>query len=454
MTTDPIVSNMTAMIAGDNQRINKKPQLHPGWIDPDALEIVRRLQRAGHKSYLVGGCVRDLLLAKQPKDFDIATTALPQQVKRILPYSYIIGRRFRLVLAKRGDKQFEIATFRRNITVEDLPGEKEEVEEEAPLLGDNFFGTPEEDAKRRDFTINGLFYDPVSDELIDYIDGLSDLKNGTVRMIGDPTLRLIEDPIRILRGIRLAHMIRFSLDPALRASMMQQAEALPMTALPRRREEFLKILKLEDPVNAWTELYDLGVLNYVLPHWAQVFEGENASEVLQYMHSYYASSQGGGNPLSTFLGIVLPYMRVHLNLDPMVPNRAQDLGDHEELLPLMRDELGMFKLEQNLLTRGFQMVPTLAKRDLHEKKGERRRQVVLQNEAFSIGLKICEADHALNPQAFRSWQAEFDLLCKSENFRPRTTRRTRNRGFRARHRNKKGSQSETQISLQDSPVKE
>ena len=172
--------------------IKQKPTLHASWIDPDAKEIVRLLQREGFTTYLVGGCVRDLLVGIHPKDFDIATSAEPNQIKRKIRGAYVIGRRFRLVLVKRGLQQYEVATFRRSMSEEDieaLAATTEEDPEQTPspaVSGDNYFGTPEQDALRRDFTINALFYDPVKNELIDYANGLADIERRLLRMNVDP----------------------------------------------------------------------------------------------------------------------------------------------------------------------------------------------------------------------------------------------------------------------------
>jgi len=234
-------------------QVTKKPRLHQDWIDPHAAGIIKALQRQNFTTYLVGGCVRDLLLGMAPKDFDIVTSARPDQVKRIIHKAYVIGKRFRLVLVKRDDQQFEVATFRRDVR-------EDENAEELPS-GDNIFGTPEEDAQRRDFTINSLFYDPVGDQLIDYANGLQDLEARLVRMIGDPNKRLLEDPIRILRALRLAHMVDFTLEEDLRRGMQVHASCLAASALPRRREEILKLLRLKDPGLAFIEAYDLGILH-------------------------------------------------------------------------------------------------------------------------------------------------------------------------------------------------
>ncbi|MGZ3743745.1 MAG: poly(A) polymerase, partial [Pseudobdellovibrionaceae bacterium] len=162
-----------------------KPHLHEDWIDPYARDIVRILQDEGFETYLVGGCVRDLLAGIHPKDFDIATNAHPNQVRRKIPQAYVIGKRFRLVLVRRGDQQFEVATFRRAISAEELE------DSEAEIIGDNYFGSCEEDAKRRDFTVNALFYDPIQQKILDYCEGLKDVENRTLRMIGDSVVRFI-----------------------------------------------------------------------------------------------------------------------------------------------------------------------------------------------------------------------------------------------------------------------
>ncbi|MCS6837938.1 MAG: poly(A) polymerase [Bdellovibrionaceae bacterium] len=277
--------------------IKTKPNLHASFIDARAFEIVDRLQRKGFKTYLVGGCVRDLLLNIEPKDFDIATTALPHEIRKIIPNSYIIGKRFKLVLAKRGRDQFEIATFRR-----EAPREEEGSNSESAVVGeegskeqgnshfifnDNFFGSPEQDALRRDFTINALFYDPIKNELIDYAGGESDLRRQLVRMIGDPSRRILEDPIRSLRAIRLAHKIQFSIEPTLRQNITKYASPVALTALPRRREEYIKLLKLRYPSLAFYELYDLGLVETCLPSLKFIFESAELSQLFAFYIDHF-----------------------------------------------------------------------------------------------------------------------------------------------------------------------
>src|ERR1700688_4290819 len=193
------------IIPRDAHRISRRD------VDPDALKVLYRLRQGNHAAYLVGGSVRDLLLSRRPKDFDIGTSAHPSQIKKLFRNCWIIGRRFRLAHVKFGTKVIEVATFRRQVAAgeevvaDGVPAPDPATPEGAHLLHhDNTFGTPEEDAFRRDFTINALFYDIATFSVIDYVGGLDDLRAGVVRMIGDPEVRLPEDPVRMLRAVALA----------------------------------------------------------------------------------------------------------------------------------------------------------------------------------------------------------------------------------------------------------
>src|SRR5215471_4549243 len=184
------------------------PKLDRARIDPDADRVVRRLSRAGHKAYLVGGCVRDLLLGRRPKDFDVATSATPNEIKAQFRNCRIIGRRFRLAHVFFGEKIIETSTFRAN------PREDDDDNGELLIRRDNVFGTELEDARRRDFTINGLFYDVEREEVIDHVGGLADLDARLIRTIGDPGIRFQEDPVRMLRAIKFAARLDLELEPA------------------------------------------------------------------------------------------------------------------------------------------------------------------------------------------------------------------------------------------------
>src|SRR6202171_1454665 len=219
-------------------------------VDPDALRVLYRLRQFNYTAYLVGGSVRDLILGRRPKDFDIGTSAHPYQVKKLFRNCWIIGRRFRLAHVKFGAKVVEVATFRRQVAageevVQDgVPAPDPNTPEGEHLIHhDNTFGTPEEDAFRRDFTINALFYDIASFSVIDYVGGLDDLNARVVRSIGDPETRLKEDPVRMLRGVAPAARLDFRIDPPLAEALRLHRHEIARSSAPRVLEEYYKILR-------------------------------------------------------------------------------------------------------------------------------------------------------------------------------------------------------------------
>jgi poly(A) polymerase len=226
-------------------------------IDPDALKVLYRLKNFGYLGYLVGGGVRDLMLGRTPKDFDISTSAHPNQVKRLFRNCFIVGRRFRLAHVRFGKKVVEVSTFRKLA--------EPEQGEDLLIKRDNTFGTPEEDAFRRDFTVNALFYDIATFSVIDYVDGLRDLESRTIRTIGDPGVRFREDPVRMLRAVALACRLGFTIDPdsieairALRAEILKSSPA-------RVLEELYKILRQGAARATFEKLHQVGLLAYILP---------------------------------------------------------------------------------------------------------------------------------------------------------------------------------------------
>ena len=227
-------------------------------IDPNVLKILYRLTNAGHIAYLVGGGVRDLMVGRRPKDFDIATSAHPQQVRALFRNSRMIGRRFRLVHVFFGPKNIEVATFRR------LAEAAADVDD--PMIRhDNTFGTPEEDAFRRDFTINSLFYDPRTFRVIDYAGGVPDLRSRLIRTIGDPPTRIREDPVRILRAVRFAAKMGFEIEPATRAAIETHRGDLAKASVPRLVEETFRTLGVGSGADALMLLEQLGLLDALLP---------------------------------------------------------------------------------------------------------------------------------------------------------------------------------------------
>lgn len=265
-------------------------------LDEDATKVIRRLTRNGHTAYLVGGGVRDLLLGRRPKDFDVATSARPQEVRRLFRNCRIIGRRFQLAhVLFGGNKIIETATFRRDPTQRfavvpytarptgaldegpmptRLVPERTETSGDLLIRSDNVFGEPFEDAIRRDFTINGLFYDLEREEVIDWVGGIPDLQARVLRTIGDPDVRFREDPVRILRAIKFSARIDMGIDPEVYDAMVDFRDELERAARPRLMEELLRFLRGGAAHRSIYLAWDTGVLASLLPELASFLDDD------------------------------------------------------------------------------------------------------------------------------------------------------------------------------------
>lgn len=285
-------------------------------LDPEAVKIIRRLTRFDHTAYLVGGCVRDLLLDRKPKDYDIATSATPRTVKRSFSNCRIIGRRFRLAHIYFQDGKFiEVATFRaRDVREADDAGEGSGApEEDQDLLirDDNVFGTPEEDALRRDFTINQLFYDVNSGNVIDHADGLGDLRRRLVRTIGDPEIRFREDPIRILRAVKFAARLDFGIEARTLGALRRTRNELPKAATPRILEEVNRFCRGGAARRSFDLLFETEVFEIVFPELADAYAP--GSEERRYLSALLdaVDARGDGPEIGTgeiFAALLLPIL--------------------------------------------------------------------------------------------------------------------------------------------------
>ncbi len=240
----------------------KKHGIHKEDVSVCARKVTSSLQEAGFSAFIVGGAVRDLVLGRKPKDFDVATDADPDEVRAIFRRSRIIGRRFRLVHVLCGAEVIEVSTFRRSHASEE---EAESVDVHGRVLADNVFGNQEEDAQRRDFTINALFYDPSTEEIWDYHDGFADLKASKIRMIGDPETRYREDPVRMLRAVRFAAKLGMKLDRETEAPIRSLGELLSHVPAARLFEEMLKLLMSGHSTECIPELRRAGLHHGLLP---------------------------------------------------------------------------------------------------------------------------------------------------------------------------------------------
>jgi poly(A) polymerase len=231
-------------------------------LSSGSRRTVEALQDAGFKAYVVGGAVRDLIAGITPKDFDVATNATPEQVRHCFRRSRIIGRRFQIVHVMMGAETVEVTTFR---GPHDQQGTKSHTDHEGRVLRDNVFGSEKEDAARRDFTVNALYYDPRSETIIDYHHGVSDLEQKKLRMIGDPVTRYREDPVRMLRAVRLAAKLDFTLDEATRAPIRELSGLIENVPPPRLFDEMLKLLTSGHSVKCVAQLRAEGLHHGLLP---------------------------------------------------------------------------------------------------------------------------------------------------------------------------------------------
>lgn len=223
------------------------------------IEIHRRLRQGGHDAFLVGGCIRDYLLGLSPKDFDTATDARPEKVRKLLPRAFIIGRRFRLIHARRGDTTFEVATFRKE------PPSIKSPQNQRRISPENTYGNQREDAFRRDFSINALYLDLRRKEVIDYVGGLKDLKDRVIRSIGPATERFQEDPVRMIRAARFAAKLGFSLDAEVTSAIQTNKHLLGHVSRPRVRDELTKLFLSGHGVSSYQVMTDLNLLGSVFP---------------------------------------------------------------------------------------------------------------------------------------------------------------------------------------------
>lgn len=249
-------------------------QIDPEFIDPDADSVVRRLSQGGFQAYLVGGCVRDLLLNRHPKDFDVSSSATPNEIKHLFRNCRIIGRRFRLAHIFFGSKIIETATFRANprANATDDSGE-------LLIHRDNVWGSDTEDAQRRDFTINGLFYDVEAEIVIDHVNGLADLKKRLIRTIGEPDIRFREDPVRILRAIKFAARLGFDVEEKTYQAIVRHRAEITKCSQPRVLEELYRLLRGGAARRSMELLAETGVADSFSPHLARLFGTRSDAEL-------------------------------------------------------------------------------------------------------------------------------------------------------------------------------
>ena len=239
-------------------RINEH-SLRTQLTDANALNVIKVLNANGFQAYLVGGCVRDALCGVKPKDFDVATDAPLEAVSKLFRRSRIVGRRFPIVHVRFGRDLIEVSTFRQSIS------DKVVHDDRGMILRDNAFGTLHEDAFRRDFTTNALYYDPSNDEIIDFVDGIKDIKQKRLRFIGNTRTRLAEDPVRMLRAMRFSAKLGFAIDPEILRYAKESANSLEAVSPARLFDEFIKLFLNGYAEVVWRQLRETPVANALFP---------------------------------------------------------------------------------------------------------------------------------------------------------------------------------------------
>ena len=359
------------------------------------MKILKLLQDAGHQAYLVGGCVRDLLLGLHPKDFDISTSATLEQVRRIVPGSTIIGRRFPLVLVRRRDRQFEIASF------------------ESVSL----------DAVRRDFTVNGIFYDPIEHDILDQVGGMNDIKAKVIRMIGDPHERLLEDPLRSLRALRFRNKLGFAIEEKLREEIFCCSQSLSETPLPRKREDYLKALKLKNSLAFLLEMWDLGLIHNCFPSLVPILEAPDGLEEFITHYLFYQDfvwnewNEVSRESWHYFFPLVATYWDglgaknvIDLKATDSEGSESDDVEEEEtdEVADdFVRKELGIFRAEHAMILGLYRLSHTLPSSRVFAKRGQRRKEALLRQPFFKQAVRLAHQDQRLDWSEWRYWLSVF-----------------------------------------------
>ena len=406
-------------------------------IDSDALKVLYRLHENGYVAYLVGGSVRDLLLGRRPKDFDIGTSAQPHQIKKLFRNCWIIGRRFRLAHIKFGAKTIEVATFRRQVAAaeaeadavdgpdpeitDDNRGNVSAARRPADRLihRDNTYGTPEEDAFRRDFTVNALFYDIATFSIIDYVGGLADLQARVIRSIGDPDVRFLEDPVRMLRAVVLAARLEFTIDEPILESIATQKHEIARSAPARLVEEYYKILRSGHALEALRQLRSTGLLKAITPELAA--DEEPLRKAVAALDRYRARFDSAPDTLTN--AILAGTLLFPMGLVGRRPRFAADALER-------RVELGLLPIARRDVERLNQIIalqPRLADIDAPQ----RAQRGLLHRTVFPEALTWLDI-HGDRPDAVAHWrelqeQTSHPPAAAAENAADRPFRRRRRR---------------------------
>ncbi len=374
--------------------------IDPKLVDADALTVLHKLREAGFTAYLVGGGVRDLLLKRVPKDFDISTSASPEEIKQLFQRRCIlIGRRFRLAHVRFGKKILEVSTFR--------SGENED----ALNKHDNEWGTPEQDALRRDFTINGLFYNPEDHSIIDYVGGWEDIHKNMLRVIGEAEVRFKQDPVRMIRLLKFRARFGFNIAPDARKALIDCREEILKSSQARVLEEVLRMLESGASAPFFNLLSESGILQLLYPTLNDILRSPNGKQLLLYLASADKVNQSLGKmPLdrSILLSCLLyPLVQQDLKEQYLDQNRVPHLG---EVIVLVSSALRQFTatsftqfprrltaIMASIITTQFRLTPLSGKMHHHPK--------ILKHNDFRFAMMFFKIRALVNKELIESYTA-------------------------------------------------
>lgn len=379
-------------------------------IPENVLKVLYRLHRSGYRAYLCGGSVRDLLMGRTPKDFDVVTDAHPGDVRRLFRNSRIIGRRFRLVHVLFQDQVVEVATFRREPDRAVQNAEAAEEAEDFLITDDNTFGSPLQDAKRRDFTINALFYNIADFSVIDYVGGLEDLNEGRVRVIGNPDLRFREDPVRMMRAIEFASRLGFEIEAGTYQGILRHRTEILKASAPRVSEEILELLRRGWSRGAFRLMVDTALLEPLLAEIYNVIKGDRTDYFWKMLEVLDRTVQAGRRISDAVLlsVLVLPWVIDEIEKEEARREQRMRIGEvivfiRELITPLC----ARMSLPAGTRHQMEQALETLWR--LLEPPNDRRSQFrAVNREPFNDALALLEL-YALSSgryvDVFRQWQA-------------------------------------------------
>ncbi len=365
-------------------------------VDPDALRVVQNLQKAGHVAYIVGGGVRDLLLQQRPKDYDISTSAKPEEIKELFrSQCLLIGRRFRLAHIRCGRKILEVSTFRSG-----------DPESDQLIVRDNEWGSPEQDVLRRDFTINGLFYDPSNQTVIDYVGGYPDLQKKYLRTIGQPFLRFKQDPVRMIRLIKFQARFGFEVDPDAKVALAECRLEIMKSSQARIFEELLRMLESGAAASFMKLMSETGFLEHLMPAFSEFLETPEGGDVFSYLQEVDTRTKKVSLDRGLLLScLVFPFLQKWLQTRYIDRGRVPHLGEiqnetHDVISTLFHP---FFLIPRKLRMKITSILSSQFRMTPYEKRAGKRPRIPRDPE-FHLSLEFLDLRTCLEPAYKDIWE--------------------------------------------------